>query len=70
MENGVTAKWHDESHLNKYILNKNPLVLDPIYMWPTEFKYSLEHKKNKKEAKAILRNKNDYGGHAYLRGEK
>lgn len=39
-------------------------------MWPTEFKIRDEHKKMKKEAKAILRDKNDYGGHKYLRGQE
>lgn len=39
-------------------------------MWPSEFERIPEHKKIKKEAKAILRNKKDYGGHAYLRGEQ
>lgn len=34
--NGITAKWHDESHLNKY-LDENPpaVVLSPDYCYPS-----------------------------------
>lgn len=32
-KNGVMALWHDESHLNKYILDKNPLILLPNYSY-------------------------------------
>lgn len=32
-QNGIMAIWHDESHLNKYILDKNPLVVPPNYTW-------------------------------------
>lgn len=33
---GVQAIWHDESHLNCYMANKNPLVLPSEYCYPEE----------------------------------
>jgi FkbM family methyltransferase len=36
--NGVMAVWHDESHLNKYILTKNHTLLSPAYCHPENWK--------------------------------
>lgn len=34
--NNIVAKWHDESHLNKYFNENPPTVLSPSYMFPEE----------------------------------
>ena len=65
-QNGIIAIWHDESHLNKYMLDKNPLIIPPQYAIPENWKY----KGYTKNRKGLLLNKLHwkYGGHSYLRG--
>jgi len=56
----VIAIWHDESHLNKYILDKHPRLLTPSYGYP-------EGRKLPYIPKIIIQDKRKYGGHNYLR---
>jgi len=38
LENGVVALWHDESHMNRYLIDNPPtLDLDPTYCYAEEF---------------------------------
>lgn len=59
----IMAKWHDESHLNNYFLNKKTKLLDPGYAYPESLSLPFE--------KVIVQiDKNKCGGHDYLRGVK
>lgn len=60
---GIVALWHDESHINKYILDHKYKLLGPEYMSP-------EEKDMPFEKIVIVRDKNKYGGHDFLRGNK
>ena len=60
---GVLALWHDESHLNKYILTHSHKLLSPAYCYPEDWDIPFE--------KIILvRDKAKYGGHAFLRNDR
>jgi hypothetical protein len=61
LQNGIIAIWHDESHLNRYMLDKSPKILTPSYGYPdgSEFQF---------EKKIIILDKNKFGGHDSLRG--
>lgn len=60
LKNGLIAIWHDESHLNHYLLDKHPLILSPSYCFPEDstipFKPIL-----------LIIDKMKHGGHNYLR---
>ncbi|MFN8282086.1 MAG: family 6 glucosyltransferase [Chitinophagales bacterium] len=60
--NDMIAKWHDESHINKYFSEKEPKKLHPGYCYPQGWYLPFEQK-------TLLLNKSKLGGHAYLRGE-
>jgi histo-blood group ABO system transferase len=34
MDNRIIAKWHDESHINKYLVDHPPKILDGGYAYP------------------------------------
>lgn len=60
--NDIVAKWHDESHLNRYFLSHGGDVLDPGYCFPEGWKLPFARK-------ILIRDKRFFGGHAYLRGD-
>lgn len=44
-ENGIIAAWHDESHINKYILDRNDYkLLSPSYAYPEGWDIPFEKK--------------------------
>jgi hypothetical protein len=57
----IVAKWHDESHINKYFAEIEPKKLHPGYCYPQDWYLPFEKK-------TWLLNKSKLGGHAYLRG--
>lgn len=65
LDNNIIALWHDESHLNKYILNKKYRILPCNYCYPEDWNIP----EYKKDIKILLRDKakKKYGGHQYLR---
>ena len=64
LDNGIIALWHDESHINKYVLGREDIkVLGPEYMCPDNMEFDFE-------PVIVTRDKNRYGGHAELRGVK
>jgi hypothetical protein len=62
-KNEIIARWHDESHLNRYAVDypKKILTLDSSYGMPEGSDLGLE-------PKIIIRDKFKYGGHSYMRG--
>lgn len=45
LKNNIIAKWHDESHLNRYIVGRNDVrVLSPSYCYPVGMNVSYEKK--------------------------
>ncbi len=61
--NGIIAVWHDESHLNRYLIGKNIKVMTPAYgyheAWDLPF-----------EKKVVIIDKIKLGGHDFLRSDK
>jgi hypothetical protein len=60
LNNGIIATNLDESHLNKYLLDKYVKVLNPTYGYPEELIYP-------RTPKILIRDKTKYGGHHFLR---
>ena len=60
-KNKLIAIWHDESHLNRYMLGKSPKILSPAYGYPEGIEIPFEKK-------VIILDKNRFGGHNTLRG--
>lgn len=58
---GIVALWHDESHLNRYILDHSYKLLSSAYLYPEGWDIPFEKK-------ILVRDKSLLGGHNYLRG--
>ncbi|MBN2754701.1 MAG: glycosyl transferase family 6 [Candidatus Goldbacteria bacterium] len=67
VEKKIFAKWNDESYINKYLLDKNPLIINRNYMFPQEWRM----KDCPGKLIAMLRDKSNpfYGGTKWLRGD-
>lgn len=68
LNRGVVAVWHDESHLNRYILERSPKLLGLEYLCPDTFKY---RKRCALRERILLLEKSSfkYGGIDYIRGK-
>ena len=62
-ENNIIAKWHDESHINKYFSDIEPRKLHPGFCYPQDWFLPFEQK-------TLLLDKNKLGGHGFLRGQQ
>jgi len=69
-KNGIMARWHDESHLNRYFLNHRPKTVDVRYVFAEEWKSGPAKRKALRGVQPyiIMRAKRKFGGHDYLRG--
>ena len=72
LANGVIPLWHDESMLNKYLLDKNPLIMPVNYLYPEGKWMPCRWRKNnpfKDNIKILSTDKTNprYGGQDYLR---
>jgi len=56
----IIAIWHDESHLNQYLNNKQIKILSPSYGYPENYDLPFD-------AKIIILDKSKFGGHNFLR---
>lgn len=59
LANNIVPVWWDESALNWYLLNRNPLLIS--------FQYAAPEGWGIQNVKIMSRDKNKYGGHSYLR---
>lgn len=60
LKKGIIAVWHDESHLNRYLLHRLVKKLSPAYGYPEGLALPFEKK-------ILILNKNKLGGHDFLR---
>lgn len=60
LEKDIIAVWHDESHLNRYLLHRKVKKLGPSYGYPEGWILPFD-------PKIIILDKNNLGGHMFLR---
>jgi len=60
LRHNIIAVWHDESHLNHYMKDRTPKILDPGYGYPDGWTIPFP-------PRIIIRDKTKYGGHDILR---
>lgn len=63
LQNEVVARWHDESHLNKYILDKSVKILPLSYIYPEILLSQVADG----EPKILMRDKTRYASLSVLR---
>lgn len=62
-KNQTIAVWHDESHWNKYLIDRNDIKrIEPSYLYPEGWSIPFN-------IKILIRDKNKYGGHNLLRNK-
>lgn len=59
-QRNIIARWHDESHINRYIIKRPYKLLSPSYCYPEERHIPFLEK-------IIILNKERFGGHDFLR---
>ena len=60
LENGVIALWHDESHLNRYLIDNPPsITLDPSYCFAEEQMSNLSYPYKNPKIIALKKNHNE-----------
>ncbi|MBO6102446.1 MAG: hypothetical protein J6P03_04235 [Opitutales bacterium] len=72
LKNGIVAVWHDESHLNRYVMDLQVKLLGLSYLCPDTKKYRKRCRRSGQNPKVILLEKSSYkyGGIDYLRGRR
>lgn len=60
LDKGIIARWHDESHLNKYMATRHPKILSPAYAFPEGHELPFE-------PVILMRDKSLFGGHLFMR---
>ena len=44
LEKGIVAIWHDESQMNRYLIDNKPSILNPSYCYPESWQLPFEKK--------------------------